>query len=41
MKNKIAHVLATALGGMAVVLVSTACLWLGHRPEVPSELLDK
>ncbi|WP_373876433.1 cyclic lactone autoinducer peptide [Paenibacillus spongiae] len=41
MKTKFARVLATALGGLAVVFVSTACIWVGHRPETPAELLQK
>lgn len=41
MRSKIARLLATSLGLSAVVFVSTACWWFGHRPEVPTELLKK
>ncbi|XID90336.1 cyclic lactone autoinducer peptide [Paenibacillaceae bacterium WGS1546] len=39
MKNKLARIIATGLGMMAVLFVTTACFFLGHRPEVPEELL--
>jgi cyclic lactone autoinducer peptide len=42
MNKKIATLLATALGMAAVIFVTTACLGaIGHRPEVPAELLKK
>lgn len=40
MNRKLASFLATALGAAAVIFVTTACLGaIGHRPEVPAELL--
>jgi cyclic lactone autoinducer peptide len=41
MNKKLARMLALSLGAAAVVFVTTACLVGGHRPEVPSELLNK
>ncbi|MFD0716582.1 cyclic lactone autoinducer peptide [Paenibacillus sp. GCM10027626] len=41
MKNYVGRLLASALGGAAVIFVSTACWIYGHRPEVPAELLEK
>ncbi|WP_256758973.1 cyclic lactone autoinducer peptide [Cohnella sp. WQ 127256] len=42
MNKKFARLLATALGLVAVVFVTTACAaFFGHRPDVPAELLNK
>jgi len=41
MKNHAGRFLASTLGGVAVLFVSTACWIFGHRPEVPTELLEK
>ncbi|MFC5469929.1 AgrD family cyclic lactone autoinducer peptide [Cohnella suwonensis] len=41
MSKKLARLLALGLGLTAVVFVTTACLFAGHRPEVPAELLKK
>lgn len=41
MNKTLARLLATCLGAIAVVFVSTACFIVGHRPEVPTELLKK
>jgi len=39
MKNKLARIAAAGLGLTAVLFVTTACVFIGHRPEVPEELL--
>jgi cyclic lactone autoinducer peptide len=41
MKRTLARLLATGLGAVAVIFVTTACYWIGHRAEVPQELLEK
>lgn len=41
MNRKLARVLASGLGLAAVVFVTTACWWIGHRPETPAELLKR
>jgi|HigsolmetaGSP12D_1036236.scaffolds.fasta_scaffold00027_6 cyclic lactone autoinducer peptide len=42
MSKKLAGMLATVLGAVAIMIATTACLGLiGHRPEVPAELLKK
>jgi cyclic lactone autoinducer peptide len=42
MNKKLFGLLASVLGAVAVVFVTTACSGLiGHRPEVPAELLKK
>ncbi|MFC5402855.1 cyclic lactone autoinducer peptide [Cohnella soli] len=38
MKKKMLLPVAKLLGLFAVVFVSTACLWIMHRPEIPAEL---
>ncbi|WP_256760866.1 cyclic lactone autoinducer peptide [Cohnella sp. WQ 127256] len=38
MKKKILISFSKGLALFAVVFVSTACVWLFHRPEVPEEL---
>ncbi|WP_220376354.1 cyclic lactone autoinducer peptide [Cohnella lupini] len=38
MKKKLLVPFAKLLGLFAVVFVSTACLWIMHRPEIPEEL---
>ncbi|MFC4599581.1 cyclic lactone autoinducer peptide [Cohnella hongkongensis] len=38
MKKKIIVSLSKGLGLMAVLFVSTACVWVLHRPAVPEEL---
>ncbi|TFE22620.1 cyclic lactone autoinducer peptide [Cohnella luojiensis] len=41
MRRKFAGLAATLLGASAVVFVTTACWFIGHRPEVPQELLKR
>jgi len=41
MRKHLARLLATFLGVVAVVFVTTACWGAFHRPEVPEELLKK
>jgi cyclic lactone autoinducer peptide len=38
MKKKLIVSFSKALGLMAVLFVSTACVWVLHRPDVPEEL---
>jgi cyclic lactone autoinducer peptide len=38
MKKKLIISFSKALGLMAVLFVSTACVWIMHRPEIPTEL---
>lgn len=39
MKKKLFTALASMLGGLAVMLVSTACWLYVHQDETPAELL--
>jgi len=39
MRKRVASLLATFLGAVAVMFVTTACWGTFHRPEVPEELL--
>ncbi|REK65474.1 MAG: cyclic lactone autoinducer peptide [Cohnella sp.] len=39
MQKRFFHAIASALGLVAVAVVSTACLWYFHQPKVPQELL--
>jgi len=42
MHRKLVTFFATALGMAAVIFVTTACAGaVGHRPELPAELLNK
>lgn len=42
MTRKLFGLIATVLGAAAALFVSTACLsGIGHRPEVPTELMKK
>ncbi|RUS45556.1 cyclic lactone autoinducer peptide [Cohnella sp. AR92] len=38
MKKQMALGIGKVLGLVAVVVASTACLWIMHRPEIPAEL---
>jgi cyclic lactone autoinducer peptide len=38
MKKKVLSAVAKGLALFAVLFVSTACVWLFHRPEIPEEL---
>lgn len=38
MKRKLVVGLAKALGLFAILFVSTACVFIMHRPEIPEEL---
>ncbi|RED66523.1 MULTISPECIES: cyclic lactone autoinducer peptide [Cohnella] len=38
MKKKIVLTFSKGLGLLAILFVSTACVWILHRPEVPEEL---
>ncbi|XID93318.1 cyclic lactone autoinducer peptide [Paenibacillaceae bacterium WGS1546] len=38
MKKKLALLAGKGLALVAVVFVSTACMWFAHRPEIPEEL---
>ncbi len=38
MKKKMILTVSKGLGLMAVLFVSTACVWILHRPSVPEEL---
>lgn len=39
MKRRFFHLIATVLGALAVMSVSTACWGYWHQPETPEELL--
>ncbi|QMV43211.1 cyclic lactone autoinducer peptide [Cohnella cholangitidis] len=42
MKSKVARLLASGLGLVAVIFVTTACNgFIGHHPKAPAELLKK